>query len=87
MFDLRPVGYVIGLLLAVLGATMAFPLAVDLFDGNGHWPAFLQAMVLTSVAGGLLALASANGVEEGLTIQQTFASWQRKVSGRLTLRL
>jgi trk system potassium uptake protein TrkH len=72
MFDLRPVGYVIGLLLAVLGATMAFPLAVDLFDGNGHWPAFLQAMVLTAVAGGLLALASANGVEEGLTIQQTF---------------
>ncbi|MBK5933897.1 trk system potassium uptake protein TrkH [Rhodovulum imhoffii] len=72
MFDLRPVGYVIGLLVAVLGATMLVPLAVDLFYGNDHWPAFLESAVITGLTGGLIALACANGVEARLSIQQTF---------------
>jgi trk system potassium uptake protein len=29
MIDLRPVGYVIGLLVAALGATMVIPMAAD----------------------------------------------------------
>ncbi|MGG7645730.1 TrkH family potassium uptake protein [Rhodovulum sp. YNF3179] len=72
MFDLRPVGYVIGLLVAALGATMALPLALDLYDGSGHWAAFLESMVLTCLVGGLLALSCANGVRAGLGMQQTF---------------
>lgn len=72
MPDLRPVGYVIGLLVAALGATMLVPLAVDLAQGNGHWQAFLESAVITTLAGGLMALASANGVEPRLTLQQTF---------------
>ena len=72
MPDLRPVGYVIGLLSAVLGATMLLPMTIDWAEGNGHWPAFLQSAILTSVAGGLLALACANGLRERLTLQQTF---------------
>ena len=72
MFDLRPVGYVIGLLVAVLGATMLLPFAIDLIDGNGQWPVFLQSALITCLSGGLLALACANGVQAGLTIQQTF---------------
>ncbi len=72
MLDLRPVGYVIGLLVAVLGATMLAPLVLDLVLGNGHWPAFLESAALTIVVGTIMALACANGVKEGLTIQQTF---------------
>jgi len=72
MFDLRPVGYVIGLLVALLGATMALPMLIDLAAGNGHWVVFLEAGLITVLAGGLTALACANGVGEGLTIQQTF---------------
>ncbi|AUQ54909.1 TrkH family potassium uptake protein [Phaeobacter inhibens] len=72
MLDLRPVGYVIGLLVAILGATMVFPLAVDLYDGQGEWPVFLESAVITILGGGLIALSCANGVREGLTIQQTF---------------
>ena len=72
MPDLRPVGYVIGLLSAVLGATMLVPLSLDYFEGNGHWPAFLESAVLTCVAGSVLALACANVVRERLTLQQTF---------------
>ena len=72
MIDLRPVGYVIGLLVAVLGLTMLLPLLVDLAEGRGHWPVFLESSVITMLCGGLIALACANGVREGLTIQQTF---------------
>ncbi|MFP4274394.1 MAG: TrkH family potassium uptake protein [Paracoccaceae bacterium] len=72
MLDFRPVGYVIGLLVALLGATMLLPMLVDIVEGRGHWPVFLQSAILTSLCGGLVALACANGLREGLTIQQTF---------------
>ncbi len=72
MVDLRPVGYVIGLVVVFLGAMMAFPLAVDLLDGNGHWPVFAETALLTILGGGVIALSCANGVGKGLTLQQTF---------------
>ncbi len=72
MFDLRPVGYVTGLLIAVLGATMLVPMGTDLYYGNGHWPVFLEAAALTVVCGVSCALACANAVRDRLTIQQTF---------------
>lgn len=72
MFDLRPVGYVIGLLVAVLGIAMILPMIVDMAEGREHWPIFLQSALFTVLTGGFMALACANGVKEGLTIQQTF---------------
>ena len=72
MFDLRPVGYVIGLLVASLGVTMLAPLLADLVAGNDHWPVFLESAILTVLVGGLTALACSNGVGQGLSIQQTF---------------
>jgi len=36
MFDLRPVGYVLGLLILTLGVTMVIPLGADVMVGNGH---------------------------------------------------
>jgi trk system potassium uptake protein TrkH len=72
MLDLRPVGYVIGLLVAVLGVAMVLPLVMDLAEGRGHWPVFLQSALITVLSGSLIAVSCANGVKEGLTIQQTF---------------
>ena len=72
MHDLRPVGYVIGLLTAVLGVTMVVPLAVDFAYGNGHWQAFAQSSLVTTLGGGLMALACANQVGTRLSLQQTF---------------
>ena len=72
MLDLRPVGYVIGLLVATLGLTMLAPLAADLLAQNGHWPVFLEAAILTMLTGGLIALACSNGVSAGLDLRQTF---------------
>ena len=70
--DLRPVGYVIGLLVAVLGAAMLLPMLVDLAEGRGHWFVFAESGLITLVIGGVLSLSCANSVREGLTIQQTF---------------
>lgn len=72
MLDLRPVGYVTGLLVAVLGAMMLFPFALDVIDGNGHWPVFLESAIITVAFGGFVAVACANGRGERLNIQQTF---------------
>lgn len=72
MLDFRPVGYVIGLLVVILGAMMVFPLLVDLMDGRGEWPVFLESAIFTILVGGLLSLSCANGVKEGLSIRQTF---------------
>jgi len=72
MFDLRPVGYVIGLLLSFLGLAMLIPMGLDLAVGNGHWEAFAESAVITVVVGGSMALATANGVGDRLTVQQLF---------------
>lgn len=72
MLDLRPVGYVIGLLVAILGATMVLPLLVAIAEGQGHWSTFLSSALITVLTGGLIAISCSNGVQQGLTIQQTF---------------
>ncbi len=72
MIDLRPVGYVVGLLVAVLGIAMVLPMLVDLAEGRGHWPVFMEAGLITTFSGSMIALACSNGVREGLSIQQTF---------------
>ena len=48
MYDLRPVGYVIGLLVLVLGLTMLVPLGVDLYYDNGQSQVFLESAILTA---------------------------------------
>lgn len=51
---------------------MLLPLLIDVAEGRGHWPVFIQSAALSIVAGSAIALACANGVREGLTLQQTF---------------
>jgi len=72
MFDLRPVLYVTGLLVTILGIAMLIPMGIDLVDRNADWAVFLQSAVITIFVGGASALATANGVGKGLSIQQTF---------------
>ena len=48
MIDMRPVGYVIGILVVFLGLTMLAPLAVDFGQGNGHWPVFATSAALAN---------------------------------------
>lgn len=72
MIDLRPVGYVIGLMVAMLGVAMLPPMVMDIIDGQGHWPVFGESALFTVLVGGLVALACQSGNQQGLTLQQTF---------------
>ncbi len=72
MIDLRHVGYVIGLLVAVMGALMLLPMGLDLIDGSRNAAAFGESAVVCLVIGGAMALASANGRGQGLSLQQSF---------------
>ena len=71
-FDLRPVFFLIGMLSGGLGVSMLFPMGIDLLEGNGHWTSFAISAVLTCLVGSSLAISTANGVGEGLTVPQTF---------------
>ncbi|QUS34892.1 TrkH family potassium uptake protein [Falsirhodobacter algicola] len=71
MIDLRPVGYVIGLLVVALGAMMLFPAIFDWFAGD-DWTIFVQVSLLTMVTGGLVAIGCANGRGQGLNLHQVF---------------
>ena len=72
MIDVRPVGYVVGLLVATLGATMAVPLGVDIAMGNAGWEGFLEGAMISLAVGGSVTVACANGAHEKLTLQQVF---------------
>ena len=72
MIDFRPVGYVIGLLVAVFGLTMLLPAALDLRMGNDNWPAFVESAAISVGFGVVLALSCANGARDRLTLQQIF---------------
>lgn len=72
MLDARPVGYIIGLTVMVLGMTMLFPLVVDIAEARGQWPVFTQCAILTLLVGGLVALSCKSTERQGLTVQQAF---------------
>ncbi|MEM1232774.1 MAG: TrkH family potassium uptake protein [Pseudomonadota bacterium] len=72
MIDVRPVSYVIALLVAALGVTMLVPACVDYLFGNGHGGVFLQSAALTFLVGLFVALATHNVNRGGLSLQETF---------------
>jgi len=72
MFDLRPAGYVIGMLVMVLGVTMVVPMGLDWLDGSLNWVAFALSAFATILIGGAVSLSCQTTAKEGLNIQQTF---------------
>jgi trk system potassium uptake protein TrkH len=72
MIDLRSVGYIIGMLVAGMGAAMALPMIVDLLSGHANWRAFLLSGGGAVCAGSAVALACANGRGPALTLRQSF---------------
>lgn len=72
MVDLRPVGYVIGLIIVALGLAMIAPMLTDLALGNGNGQAFAEAALICVLAGGLTAIACQNRAGPGLSIRQAF---------------
>jgi len=71
MIDARPVANTVGKLVITLGAAMMLPMFVDWWAGDPHWKSFLEAAILTMLAGGLITLAT-QGASKALTLEQAF---------------
>ncbi|WP_374763106.1 TrkH family potassium uptake protein [Yunchengibacter salinarum] len=69
--DLRPVLHVVGILITLMGATMALPVLADLIAGHPDWRVFLAAMALTGTLGGMMVLAT-RGYQTVLSLRQAF---------------
>lgn len=78
MIDVRPVLFVIGVLLTTLAVAMLAPFAVDIVNGHPDWEVFAGAGLLTLFVGGVLVLTNRTPIRR-LSIRQAFllvtASW------------
>lgn len=72
MVDFRPVGYIVGWLLGVLGLLMLAPLALDRYDGSHNAHAFGVSAVLTVTVAACLVLACRGRGAPTLTLRQGF---------------
>ena len=72
MYDLRPVGFVIGRLAAILGMAMMVPMLVDMIEGDPNWQAFALSAFLTLVSGLALTMLTRRTSQDGLSRQQAF---------------
>ena len=70
--DLRPIYFIIGLLLLTLSIGMLLPAAVDLAEGNPDWQVFMLSSAVTTFVGAALVLAGRNKDEMHFTIRQGF---------------
>lgn len=71
MLDVRPILFVLGLLLSVLAAAMLVPAAVDLAAGNEDWQVFGASAAVTLFVGVALAITS-RGTPTDLNVRQAF---------------
>ncbi len=58
MPDLRPVFFVVGLMLATLGLAMFIPCLVDKHSGGFSWPSFALSGIFTTLVGAVLSLVT-----------------------------
>ena len=61
MIDLRPVAFVIGVLLSILAAAMLVPAAVDLLLGHRDWEVFVASAAVTVFVGVSMILTTRTG--------------------------
>lgn len=70
--DIRPVGYIIGWLVAALGVAMLVPMGLDAWDGHPNAVAFSVASLLGLVGGAALAVSCAESRPRPLNLRQGF---------------
>ena len=72
MVDFRPIAYVFGRILIVLAILMLGPAAIDWSAGDENASALLFSAVITGGIGGLIALATVNGLSGSFDIRQAY---------------
>ena len=71
MFDIRPILFVLGVLLSVLAVAMLIPAAVDLAVGSADWQIFAASAAVTIFVGVALAISARSAVRD-LNTRQAF---------------
>ncbi|MGF1612283.1 MAG: TrkH family potassium uptake protein [Kiloniellales bacterium] len=71
MIDLRPILFVVGILLSILAVAMVIPAIVDAAIGNPDWQVFASSAVLTLFVGVALILTTRSGWH-GFSVRQAF---------------
>lgn len=74
--DLRPVLYVIGVLLTILAISMVIPMLADLYFGHEDWKVFFLCIIITAFFGGSMILSNSG---------QTFTIGTRQAFLMITL--
>ncbi|WP_323013303.1 TrkH family potassium uptake protein [Devosia sp.] len=69
---MKPVLYLVGMVLIVTSAMMLFPLMVDLYHGDTDWQAFGIASALSATLGAIMIFSGRGGLQSGLTLRQAF---------------
>lgn len=69
---LKPVLFLVGLVLLATSGMMLLPMLVDVYYGSQDWRAFAVSFVLSALVGGVLTASSRNSLEAGLTLRQAF---------------
>ena len=72
MLNVRPIGFIVGILVVILGISMVLPLLADLYFQDQHWKIFAFSSFSTIVVGALLVLSCFNSFPTNFSIQQTF---------------
>ncbi len=54
--NFRPIGFILGCLVIVIGLAMTIPLAMSLLRGDGEWSGFVAAIFVAGFVGGVLVL-------------------------------
>lgn len=70
--DLRPIFFIIGLLLIIMALGMLLPAVVDLVEGNPDWQVFMLSAVVTVFVGLSLVLAGRGSDKMYFSIRQGF---------------
>ena len=69
---MRPVLFIVGLVLLSTAGMMLFPMLVDLYYGSDDWLAFVAAAVLSAALGYGLIHANRGSLKTGFTLRQAF---------------
>ncbi|HSG55323.1 MAG TPA: TrkH family potassium uptake protein, partial [Paracoccaceae bacterium] len=72
MIDFRPLGYVVGLLVAVMGLAMLVPLSADMIERRGSPATFAICSLVTVLSGVSLMLACMRTDARSLNLRQAF---------------
>ncbi len=72
MIKVRPILFVLGLLLCILAAAMVLPAIIDVADNNPGWQVFVASALMTFFIGGLLVVAAYEDTAVQLGIKEGF---------------